>query len=192
MVDLSKARFLGKGSSRVCYVHPEDDRKCVKVTYSGNMNVVRDEMKYYRRYVRRGVSWEMMARMYGYINTSIGQGVVFSLARDYDGEISKSLDTYLRSECGQLSAGALRHAIMEFRVYLFSQRIIVRELKPDNLIYQKLSPERGKLILVDGVGNNEFLPVADYSAIFANRTLSRKWKKFERLIRESFCADLIM
>lgn len=56
MIDLSDAHLLGKGSSRECYVHPEDDSKCVKVTYSANRGITLEEMKHYRRYVRRGIS----------------------------------------------------------------------------------------------------------------------------------------
>ncbi len=186
MVDLSNARYLGKGSSRVCYVHPEDERKCVKITYSGNRKVAREEMKHYRRYLRRGVSWDMMAETYGCVSTSLGEGVVFSLARDYTGEISASLDSYLCAESYVLDGQELFTALLFFRSYLFSQRIIVRELKADNLIYQRVTSDEGRLILVDGVGNNEFLPVANYSVLFARRTLRRKWGKFEHSLLLSY------
>jgi hypothetical protein len=191
MVDLSRADFIGKGSSRVCFVHPEDHNKCIKIAYSGNLRVVSEEMKYYRRYLRRGVSWDMLARTYGFVDTSLGRGVVFSLAHDFDGEISKSLDFYLRGENGHFSKDDLGLALMEFKAYLFNQRILVRELKPDNLVYQRLSSGRGRIILVDGIGNNELLPVANYLTIFARRTLSRKWRKFEQCLREMFesCND---
>lgn len=180
MIDLSDADLLGKGSSRECYVHPEDGDKCVKVTYSANRTITHEEMKHYRRYIRRGISWDMMARAYGFFSTNRGVGAVFSLARDYDGEISKSLDFYLQpGHESLLSEQELRSAMAVFRSYLQRERIIVRELKADNLIYQKLGPAAGKLILIDGVGNNEFLPVANYSVLFARRALKRKWKKFE-------------
>lgn len=186
MVDLSNARFLGKGSSRVCYVHPEDEFKCVKVTYSGKPEIVREEMRHYHRYLKRGVSWDMMARTYGFVRTTMGVGAVFSLARDYDGSISKPLDVYLRRETGTLFDLQLCSALREFRDYLYRERIIVRELKPDNLVYQKITPNRGKLVLVDGVGNNEFLPIANYSMLFARRTLNRKWGKFERMLKDLY------
>lgn len=187
MIDLSDAHLLGKGSSRECYVHPEDDSKCVKVTYSANRGITLEEMKHYRRYVRRGISWDMMARAYGFVSTSRGVGAVFSLARDYDGEISKSLDFYLQpGHESLLSEWDLRSAMVVFRSYLQRERIIVRELKADNLIYQRLGPAIGRLILIDGVGNNEFLPVANYSVLFARRSLKKRWKKFEDSLLSSY------
>lgn len=192
MVDLSNARFLGKGSSRVCYVHPEDQCKCVKITYSQNSKVAREEMKYYRRYLKRGVSWDMMAETYGCVSTTLGEGVVFSLARDHTGQISASLDSYLRAEAFVLHGQELFTALQSFRSYLLRERIIVRELKADNLIYQRVSPDEGRLILVDGVGNNEFLPVANYSGLFARRTLKRKWSKFEHSLLLSYPDNVML
>lgn len=187
MIDLSDAHLLGKGSSRECYVHPEDDSKCVKVTYSANRGITREEMKHYRRYLRRGISWDMMARAYGFVSTSRGVGAVFSLARDFNGEISGSLDFYLqKAHETMISERELRSSMAVFRSYLQRERIIVRELKADNLIYQRLGPATGRLILIDGVGNNEFLPVANYSVLFARRSLKKRWKKFEDSLLSSY------
>ncbi len=194
MIDLTDAYLLGKGSSRECYVHPQDRNKCVKVTFSPDAAIMREEMKYYRKYTRRGISWEMMARTYGYVNTSLGLGAVFSLARDYTGEISSPLVDYLqgqRDSC-KLHGQELFTALLSFRSYLFRQRIIVRELKADNLIYQRVTPDEGRLILVDGVGNNEFLPVANYSVLFARRTLRRKWAKFEHSLLLSYPDNVML
>lgn len=128
----------------------------------------------------------MMARAYGFVSTSRGVGAVFSLARDYNGEISGSLDFYLQPGHESLSERELRSAMVIFRSYLQRERIIVRELKADNLIYQRLGPAIGRLILIDGVGNNEFLPVANYSVLFARRSLKKRWKKFEDSLLSSY------
>ena len=179
MLDLSKASLVGKGSSRLCYVHPEDDRKCVKVIYTRRHEINPVEMKHYRRFQRRHVSWELMARPYGFVETSEGDGVVFSLARDYDGEISKPLEHYLSSGSSRDYQKQIRAALKEFKSFLFKDAIVVRELKLDNVLFQRISEKRGRLVLIDGVGNNQFLPLANYSRTFARRMLRRKWKQFE-------------
>jgi hypothetical protein len=191
MIDLSQAHLLGKGSSRACYLHPYDDRKCVKVTFSSRSDITSEEMKHYRRLMKRGISWDMLARAYGYVSTNYGEGAVFSLARDFNGEISRPFDYYLRADgLHLLSEKELLDALNAFRMYLFRERIVVRELKADNLIYQRLSSRAGKLILIDGVGNNEFLPVANYSVRFAWRTLKRKWKKFEHNLQYAYPGNM--
>lgn len=184
MIDLSNAPLVGKGSSRICYVHPEDERKCVKVIYTRRQDINQLEMKHYRRFQRRRVSWELMARPYGFVETTAGEGAVFSLSRDFDGGISKPLDWYLAHEQMNGMSLQLQKALEQFKAFLFREGIVVRELKPDNLVYQRLSVERGRLVLIDGVGNNQLLPFANYSRRLARRMLSRKWLKFERQLHD--------
>jgi len=178
MVDLNGACLIGKGSSRLCYVHPADERKCIKVVYTRKASIIPEELKYYRFHEKRRISWEMMARNYGTVETSEGEGVVFSLPRDHDGEISRTLGYYLESGERTPPADNLCRALRDFRDYLQKERIIVRELKAENLVLQRFDTQNSRIILVDGVGNNEFLPIANYSNLFARRTLSRKWRKF--------------
>lgn len=178
MLDLENAVVIGKGSSRICYLHPQDANKCIKVTASGNPRITNEELSHYRRYQRRNISWEMLAMSYGKVATSIGEGVVFSLARDFDGSISRTLDYYLRRDEFRLDMKSVADKLLKFKIYLLDQRVIVREIKADNLVYQRVNQSEEKVTIVDGVGNNEFLPLANYSAIFARRLLSRKWRKF--------------
>lgn len=192
MLDLSNSILIGKGSSRICYVHPEDDRKCVKVIYIRKPGINRLEMKHYRRFKRRCVSWDMMARPYGFVETTEGEGVVFTLSRDFDGEISRSLDWYLRYDHVADMAGQLRDALARFRDFLFGEGIVVRELKPDNFVFQRVSATEGRLVLIDGVGNNQFLPFASYSRVLARRLLKRKWAKFERQLLDSGAARILV
>jgi len=184
MLDLSNAIIIGKGSSRICYLHPEDACKCIKVTYINQPKISKIEMKHYRRFQRRRVSWKLMARPYGFVETTLGDGLVFSLARDYDGAISKPLDYYFSVKDFRNRLEQLKIALCEFRSFLFKEGIVVRELKPDNVVFQRVSDKQGCLVLVDGVGNNQFLPFANYSRVLARRMLSRKWAKFARQLRD--------
>ena len=186
MIDITDARLIGKGSSRLCYEHPGDGGKCIKVVYTKNRSIVSEELKHYRLCEKRQVSWEMMAKSFGTVLTSAGEGAVFSLPRDFDGEISKTLAYYMLSGQAVPEAEVLGHAVNAFREYLFRERIIVRELKADNLVYKRCSQDEGKIVLVDGLGNNEFFPIANYSDIFAKRTLSRKWRKFVYHLQRDF------
>ena len=186
MVDLQGARLIGKGSSRLCFEHPEDKTKCIKVVYTRKSSIIPEELKYYRFHEKRRISWEMMARNYGTVETSEGEGAVFSLARDYDGGVSKTLGYYFSSKDAMPPAVLVCRSLAAFRDYLLRERIIVRELKADNLVFMRLDRESARIVLVDGVGNNEFLPIANYSNLFAKRTLSKKWGKFMHGLRREY------
>jgi len=186
VLDLTGSPLLGKGSSRLCYLHPGDPGKCIKITYTSDPDVEKQELKHYRHHRRRGISWEMLAQSYGHVETSMGKGVMFSLARDFDGSISRTLDHYLTDEKLTPPATVLTELFGNFRSYMLRERIVVRELKPDNIVLQRLTLNRQRLILIDGLGNNQFLPIANYMNTFAKRVILRKWRTFEKDLIEEF------
>ncbi|HHE32862.1 MAG TPA: PhoP regulatory network protein YrbL [Chlorobaculum parvum] len=192
MLDLSDTPLLGKGSSRLCYLHPDDPGKCIKITCTQNSDVEKQELKHYRRHQRRGISWEMLAKTYGSVETSAGSGVMFSLARDFDGAISRTLDHYLADEKLTPPAKQLAALFSNFRSYMLRERIVVRELKSDNIVLQRLTPNKARLILIDGVGNNQFLPIANYMNTFTKRVIQRKWRRFEKHLSEEFTDNTIV
>lgn len=186
MLDLNNANLIGKGSSRLCYEHPYDRNKCVKVTYIDAPEIIAKEMWHYRRLENRKTSWNQLARLYGLVETTMGTGAVFSLARDFDGTISTTLDSYLVDQDKTPPAKQLSALLQDFRGYMLRECVVVRELKADNLVYQRLSPDNGRLVLIDGIGNNQFLPFANYIDVFARQLIRRKWRKFERHLIEIF------
>jgi len=184
MLQLDHAQLVGKGSSRYCYVHPEDETKCVKVVYTRRDDIASEELSYYRKFMRRDVSWEMVARTYGEVDTSRGEGMVFELPRDFDGSISRTLEHYLLH--GGVSLEKLALALLWLKKFLIRERIVVRELKADNVVFQRPAGEPGLMVLIDGVGNNEFLPLANFSRLFLRRTIRRKWTKFVNTLTEYY------
>ena len=94
MLTLESSALIGRGLRRECYFHPEDENKCIKVVVSGDHKETRREQSYYRLLEKRNISWRMLARFYGNVDTNLGEGAVFDLIRDYNGEISKTLGHY--------------------------------------------------------------------------------------------------
>lgn len=186
-ISLDKARLIGKGSSRCCYQHPSDRYKCVKVQKNPGLNITSEELKHYRKLMRRGISWEMVARYHETVLTDQGHGAVFDMPRDSDGSISRTLHHYLLSDGSTVdTAAVMASALMDLKRYLMSQNIVLRELKAENLVWCRTGDGQGRFILIDGIGNNQFLPVATYLKRFGRRVISRKWATFERDLRELY------
>lgn len=93
MLDLESASVVGKGLHRVCYAHPQDERLCVKVLLQLQSKTplieAEREAKYYRFLDKKNVPWTMLPKFHGEVLTSRGQGYIFDLIRDYDGEFQK-------------------------------------------------------------------------------------------------------
>ena len=85
MLLLENSKLVGRGLHRECYEHPESADLCVKVVVACNSDENRREASYYTRLSRRGISWDMLARFHGLVETDLGEGAVFQLVRDHDG-----------------------------------------------------------------------------------------------------------
>ena len=132
----------------------------------------------------------MLPRFHGLIDTSLGEGAIFDLVRDYDGRISLTLGHYLASEqLTSLHATALREALQALKRYLLEHRIITMTLKTKNILFQLDSPETGKLVIVDNIGNSDFIPVVKYSARLARWKIERKWRRLEHSLRVDYAAN---
>ena len=183
MLDLGSSALIGKGLHRECFEHPDDPSLCVKIVVAGNSDENQREAKYYGKLARRGISWDMLTRFRGLVETNRGTGAVFDLVRDMDGAVSLPLDHYLGS--ANLTAQfeqQIGDALVELRAYLLGNRIVTMTLKTKNIVYQRLGVAAGRLVIVDNVGNSDFLPLSNYSAFLARQKIKRKWRRFEQLI----------
>jgi serine/threonine protein kinase len=138
------------------------------------------EQSYYRLLEKRNISWEMLPRYYGVIESNLGHGAVFDLIRDYDGEISKTLEYYLSSsEILELQCPCFLQAFYSLKKYLYKYKIIPMDLKPENILYKKTSDKDGDLVIIDNIGNSDFIPVCNYVGYLATKKILRKWHRFE-------------
>ncbi len=183
MLLLNASDFVGKGLHRECYIHPNDEQRCIKVVVAGDLSESKREQSYYKLLQKRGVSWDILPRFHGVIETNKGAGAVFDLIRDYDGEISKTLEYYLSSE--QLDNAenlGISQAINVFKQELYRQSIITMTLSPKNIMYKKTGINEGRLIIIDNIGNSDFIPICSYIDSLAKKKITRKLLRFEKTV----------
>jgi hypothetical protein len=183
MLTLESSALIGSGLRRECYFHPEDVNKCIKVVVSGDHKETRREQSYYRLLEKRNISWKMLARFYGNVDTNLGEGAVFDLIRDFNGKISKTLEHYIsaHSETDPISQ-YLRRALPQLKQYLLKWKIVTMSLKPQNIVYKRTHESKGFLVVIDNIGNSDFIPICNYVDWMAIQKIHRKWQRFEDLL----------
>ena len=190
MIELHRQALIGKGLHRECFVHPDNPDHCIKIVVSGTINENRREASYYSKLARRGICWDMLTRFHGLVATNLGEGAVFDLVRDCDSAVSLTLAHYLESAGLTARHGAnLARSLADLRAYLLHNRIVTMTLKPKNILFQQTSATKAKLVIVDNIGNSDFLPIANYSAVFARRKIQRKWRRFEQSMRRDYATN---
>jgi hypothetical protein len=180
VLQLDESNPFATGGHRDCYVHPEDPDKCIKIVARGDHKEALRECAYYKHLENRNISWCMLSRYYGEVRTNLGPGFVFELTRDYTGEVSKPMHCYHPSAGDQGDdVEGLSQSIAELKSYTIDQKIVTMTLKTKNILYQRISPTEGKLVIVDGVGNSDYIPICNYVDFMAVMKIKRRWRRFE-------------
>ena len=200
MLNLCALEPFAVGGTRRCYIHPEDASRCVKVLRPdrtpsarravatgwrrfkrlANFDDQRKEIEAYRRLKRSGqLDYTHVPRFYGTVDTDQGVGIVTALFRNFDDGFPRNLEELLPLG----TTDALERAIDEFKQWLRRELFLTRDLLPHNIIAVADSPERYRLVVVDGIGNSEFLPLSHWFKWSARAKIERKIRKFDYRVR---------
>ena len=187
MLTLESSSLIGRGLRRECYFHPEDGNKCIKVVVAGDHEETVREQSYYRLLEKRNISWQMLARFYGNVETNRGEGAVFELIRDYNKEVSKTLGQYFSANNKtDLDYQDLSRTLPLLKQYLLKWKIVTMALKPQNIVYKKINESEGILVVIDNIGNSDFIPICNYVNWMAAQKIRRKWQRFEDSIEKDY------
>ncbi len=187
MLTLDSSKLIGRGLRRECYFHPEDDTRCIKVVVAGDHKETVREQSYYRLLEKRGISWDMLARFYGGIETNRGAGAVFELIRDYTGAVSNTLEYYFSDDHeAELDYRVLTRLLPVLKQYLLQWKIVTMSIRPQNIVYKRINPAEAKLVIIDNIGNSDFIPICNYVDRMAIRKINRKWRRFEITLRQEY------
>ena len=200
MLRLANETPFAIGGTRRCYVHPRDEKLCVKVLRPDRTAAARlasatgwrrlkgargfddqrKELKAYRQLLRRGgCDWRHVPRCHGAVDTDQGVGVVTDLVRNHDGALPRNLEQLLPDGL----TAPLAAAIDEFKAWLRRDLFLSRDLLPHNIIGVALAAERYRLMIVDGIGNSELLPLSNWLKPCARLKVERKIRKFDARVR---------
>ena len=99
---------------------------------------------------------------------------VFDLIRNDNGEVSGTLDVEICRD--DADAKELAGALHDLYLYLLRYKII-SGFKMQNIVVQ-YTDGRPKCVLIDNIGNTDFIPVCDYVGWLATRKIERRWRHF--------------
>jgi hypothetical protein len=182
MIKLDDSKLIGKGSERWCYQHPQDPSLCIKVSVHppkpGRKPQSEREAAYFRQLRKRNVPFTHIPEYHGTVMTNLNTGYLFDRVADADGRFSDRLEDVH----SQLPKQLLQNLLIELRGHMLHYGIIPCDLSFKNILLQK-GQESTRLVLVDGIGNRDFIPLASYYLPFARIKIARIWRKFLKKIQ---------
>lgn len=194
IIQLTDKDYISKGLHRKCYHHPSNPSQCIKVNYNdGAEQETNREIAYYKHLIKRNISWDALAKYYGPVQTNFGEGHLFELIRNYDGKTATPLETYLADQ--QLTQQYYDELIVLLKALksnLLNNRIITMTIKSKNILFQHLSEQKNRLVIIDNIGNSTFIPIANYVPYFAKSKIKRTWQRFlKSVIKDNWHNPLV-
>lgn len=177
LLNLTEELVLGKGMKRICYFHPEDTNKVIKIPKSTSYHS--DNLKEYKmfNYLKsRYDSLSSISTCYGFIDTNIGTGLLCECIRDTSGEVSKTIRSIL-SQNLDYSYEKVVGCVGEFSSFLIENNIQLFDLNLNNIVIKILKDDSYQAVSIDLKGrydNNEFIPFSTYIPYFSRKKLTRR------------------
>lgn len=182
MTDFTKWPVIGRGNERVCYQNPDDPSRCIKVSRKGRAKQSVREIRYFQYLVKRNIAFTHIPRFYAVVQTDEYLGIEQERVLDSQGNQPPDLRHYLRHPLSDRQQKAFWQAMVTLKEYLLQYNVIPCDLVMSNMLVIEEN-EHTKVIMIDGFGGAEWVPLANYSRFLGHRKIERKWRKFinERL-----------
>lgn len=201
---------FGVGGRRLCFVHPHEPEKCVKVLRTDERRTVRhkktiipahwrreyDNNAHERRILEdlekrigQGMG-KHLPRSYGMAATDLGPGLVLDLVRDHDGGISRSIRELITTG---YDLSKLRPSFEEFGRFLSEHLVLTRSLLDHNLVVKMQEDGPGPVLLIDGFGDPAWIPFSSWIPSLGKAKIARRieeaWQRFEKFAASGGVSD---
>jgi PhoP regulatory network protein YrbL len=188
------------GGRRLCFVHPHEPNRCVKVLRTDERRTVRHKktiipahwrreydnnahekriLEHLERRIGPGMA-RHLPRSYGMAATDMGPGLVLDLVRDYDGGISRSIRELITTG---YDLAKLRPSFESFGRFLSENLVLTRSLLDHNLVVKMHADGPGPIFLIDGLGDPAWLPLSTWIPALGRAKIARRideaWSRFE-------------
>ena len=179
MIKLDRSLLIKEGSKRSCYQNPACADHCMKVVHTGGIHThlrTLREIKYIKKYKSQNL--KRIPYYYGSTKTNLGIGYIFEKVKDWNGKASVTLIDFIKKnrDCKNIQV-----MILQMYDSFLAHRAVISDLHPDNIVVNfKKKESYPYLMLIDGIGNSDFIKVCDYSKYFYKKKLNRK---FNRLVK---------
>ena len=183
MVLLDKEEdYIAEGMYQVCYRHPEDKNTCIKISKpNAVIQRVEKELKYYKQLNKRSRlknKDSFFAKYLKTIDTNFGVGFSYDFITDErSGEVSKTLEYYLLHPEPKMPIEVLQQKYEGLIASLIDCKIMAVDLWARNICCQRMMNGDVRLVIIDGLGHRDFLPLVDWFSYFTRKKLQRRMRK---------------
>lgn len=173
---------LAAGTERICVQNLANPFSCFKLGKFGPCKQTVREVEYFNFLKKRGISSSFLPKYFSShrYNGQLVMEQELIIDRPQEDLFAFRVDDFL--ETASLSQLAdLKDFLNLLFLELRSKNIIICDLHAGNMmIYCNKEGRLKRLIVIDGFGSPEAIPLAKYISFFGRRKMDRQWEKFKR------------
>lgn len=182
-----KGSELGRGADKIVYRHLQKPSHCLKICSKNRSNATQREIRYFEFLKKRNVHASFIPEFYGAFEGAdfIGfeQECILDKANGGQYDFVLPLSKYIRDPASNLSE--IRDMLAKLKKEMILTNVIVCDLHGLNiLVVGKKSSKY--LVVIDGYGSPEFIPLPKYFSFFGKMKIERQWKKLETRLERAF------
>jgi hypothetical protein len=195
---IDDSMLVDAGSRRKIYRHPEDDDKILKVFFKDQIPANRRAEIWYgrfksnRRYDDNELDYQQYRRamkhasgplgciytIFGYVETTEGRALVGEHVRNADGTTSVTLQRFLEDH----GSAKILPIVDEFFEELAANHVVTKDPHLENILVRELGGGQLRLVIIDGLGDPNFIPFATMSKRLNRKKLMRKKQTLVRKV----------
>ncbi len=192
---------FARGGNRLCFVDPRNSDNCIKVARTDRTPAIKksekkfpaslkplkffddneEEFRVYQRIDQQigKEAYALIPRCYGFVETDWERGLCSEIIKDDDGKISLTLKQYLW-QFGYTEE--LKVKVDSFKQQWQSLGMPSRNLLLHNIVVQQKEEKIQRLVVIDGLGWPDIIPLGYYSNLMAKRKAARKASRLDATI----------
>lgn len=163
--------LIASGTERFCFVNPENPDQLLKLSRKTRCKQTKRELRYFQFLQKKKVPFLYLPTFYKAVNTADFCGFVQQTVRNKNGDLAPSLHQYLST-----GEKINKQQLSDLFCYLYHYNILPCDLNQHNILVQ--TKETQKLILIDGLGCTDFMPLAQFWPWWGRRKIVRKFIRF--------------
>ncbi|MDR5902960.1 YrbL family protein [Halomonas icarae] len=177
MPDVRNWKIIGRGDERICYLHPNNPARCIKLSRIEKAKQTHRELRYFRLLKRRKVPFTYIPEFFGIVKDDEVIGIEQQLVLDESAEVPPSVAGYLTKQLTPEQARRFWAGLDALKCYLLAYNVVPCDLVMSNLLVIERS-NTTDVMLIDGLGASELIPLPEYVPWLGRRKIQRKWARF--------------
>lgn len=188
---LDETQFLSEGNNRIVFIHPANPNEIIKISKTAiptrDQNYI--EFNYLYQLNRNNIPFTHIAKIYDWVKTSCGLGLVFERIMNDDGSLALPLHECMKQQL--ISEVQACDLLAKLYDYLYHHAIIFADVGLDNVVCQRIQGQ-WKLVIIDGLGARELgfkFFLYQHCRFLARRKLTRQWQLFVHKLKRAIRAE---